>query len=279
MTLSVALLPHRQVVCLRGEDKAAFLQGLVTNDVKKINSNVGLYTALLTPQGKFLNDLFIVETETGDWFLDCEDPYNLVKRLNFFKLRSSIELVNLEHQYEVYAIWGEDSSLFQKEGGDILIADPRLPELGYRLYRSKSSVFSPLDTLEAYDYHRISLGVADGSRDIPLQKGVVLEYNFNELGAINWEKGCYVGQELMARTHYRGTLHKRLLPVKIEGEAPPYGTPIFNTAKEEVGELKSTAKGVGLAMLRLSIFQTPLSLVLECEQTQLSPFIPHWLSL
>jgi folate-binding protein YgfZ len=280
MTISVTRLSHRYLIRLEGADKVAFLQGLVTNDVSKIASNELLYAALLTPQGKFLNDLFITETEKGDWLIDCENPSYLIKKLNFFKLRSAVELINLADQYEVYAVWGEGSSSFKKNVEDVLVTDPRLPDLGYRLYHQKGlPINSSLMELEDYDHHRLKLGVADGSRDIPPQKGVILEYNFDELGAINWDKGCYVGQELMARTHYRGAIHKRLLPVKIEGDPPAYGALIFNSLKEEVGELKSTAKGIGIAMLRLSIFQNSSYLVLDCEQSKITPFIPTWLSL
>lgn len=277
MPFFIAPLVHRQLIRIKGNDKNTFLQGLVTNDVGKVTFNSLLYAALLTPQGKFLNDLFITETAEGDWLIDCENPLELIKKLNLFKLRSAVELT-LEDHYEVYAIWGERISDFHKNAADILIADPRLPSLGCRLYHQKGlPIASNLTNLEAYDRHRIMFGIADGSRDIPVQRGIILEYNFDELGAISWDKGCYIGQELIARTHYRGAIHKRLMTVNIEGNTPTYGASIYNNLHEEIGELRSAVQGFGLAMLRLSIFQLHTALTLDCEGAKITPIIPDFL--
>ena len=128
-----------------------------------------------------------------------------------------------------------------------------------------------------YESHRISLGVPDGSRDIPIDKGVILEYGFDELQAIDWKKGCYMGQELTARTRYRGLIRKRLLPVKIEGEPPLPFTPIF-LEDTEVGEMRTSVSGCGLALLRLDSIRDTLP-KLTCGNAQLTPYIPSWVKL
>ena len=269
MSFFITHLAHRSLIRLSGPDKASFLQGLITNDVTKISYQHPLYSAFLTPQGKFLNDLFIIETANGDWLIDGENAEDLLKRLSLFKLRSNIVLENLKEQYSVYAVW--DDAVPPLEG--IAINDPRLPQLGQRWYMSPDvGLTMLLSPLETYDRHRILLGVGDGSRDVPVQRGVILEHNFNELGAIDWQKGCYMGQELIARTHYRGEIRKRLLPVKIEGPAVPYGAAILDAQGEEVGEMRTSVNDYGLAMLRLSVFDTQ-PVELKGNQTILKPWI------
>ena len=272
MSFFITFLPHRSFIRLSGPDKVSFLQGLVTNDVTKISYQNPLYAVFLTPQGKFLNDLFIIETPEGDWLIDCENAEELLKRLSLFKLRSNITLTNLKEEYKVYAAWGDDLPLPSVEGG-LMITDPRMPQLGQRWYIPSNANFTmTLSALESYDRHRILLGVGDGGRDVPVQKGVILEHNFNELGAIDWQKGCYMGQELIARTHYRGLIRKRLLPVKIEGPVVSYGAPIFDPQWEEVGEMRTSVSDYGLAMLRLGVFDTQ-PVVLRADQTILRPWV------
>ncbi|MBY0462400.1 MAG: folate-binding protein [Alphaproteobacteria bacterium] len=262
-------LSHRTLIQLTGVDKASFLQGLITNDVTAVEQGKAIYAALLTPQGKFLFDLFIFQTQ-DTWLIDCERDRTseLIKRLSMYKLRSKVEIIDLSDTYKVFA-----SS--ESIPDTIQIADPRLKDLGYRLYAKDLSV--NLEPSDSYENHRISLGVPDGSRDIPIDKGIILEYGFDELQAIDWKKGCYMGQELTARTRYRGLVRKRLLPVKIEGEAPPPFTPIF-LGDEEVGEMRTSVSGCGLALLRLASIRHSLP-KLTCGNAQIMPYIPSWVQL
>ncbi len=263
-------LPHRTIIQLNGVDKVPFLQGLVTNDVTKIDKENPVYTAFLTPQGKFLFDLFIFQV--GDsWWIDCERARAnaLIKHLTMYKLRSQIELMDLSSTYRVFAQWGES---FTEEG--IVINDPRLSQLGQRIYLETEQESLPLST---YDAHRLSLGVPDGSRDIPIDKGIILECGFDELHAIDWNKGCYMGQELTARTRYRGLVRKRLLPVLIEGNAPEPHTPIFLN-EAEVGDIRTSANGYGLALLRLENIRDTLP-ALKCGEATLKPYVPNWMQL
>jgi folate-binding protein YgfZ len=264
-------LPKRALIQVKGPDKASFLQGLITNDVATLEQRKLIYAALLTPQGKFLFDLFIFQIE--DVFLiDCERERTseLIKRLSMYKLRSKVEITDLSDTYKVFAVSNK-----QLMPNEIQIADPRLKELGYRLYTKNQSI--DLQLSNNYENHRISLGVPDGSGDIPIDKGVILEYGFDELQAIDWKKGCYMGQELTARTRYRGLVRKRLLPVKIEGESPPPFRPIF-LGDTEVGEMRSSASECGLALLRLGFIRDSLP-KLTCGNAQLTPYIPNWVKL
>ena len=263
-------LHHRALIELTGIDKASFLQGLVTNDVRWVEQGKPIYTALLTPQGKFLFDLFIFQKENS-WLIDCERERTkeLINRLSIYKLRSKIEITDLSEHYNVFA-----ASTDLLKSNEIYIEDPRLKELGYRLYtKNKMNV----EFTNNYENHRISLGIPDGSRDIPINKGIILEYGFHELHAIDWEKGCYMGQELTARTRYRGLVRKRLLPVEIQGESPPPFSPIF-LGTEEVGEIRTTVPGLGLALLRLTPTKD-FGSKLHCGKSQLTPYIPDWVQL
>ncbi|MCX7338201.1 MAG: folate-binding protein [Alphaproteobacteria bacterium] len=265
-----AALSHRAVIQLSGSDKVAFLQGLVTNDVTKAGPECLVYAALLTPQGKFLHDLFIFERD-GDWWIDCERDRasDLIKRLSLYRLRCDVQLFDASQDYAVYVGWG---------GYSHGITDPRLPEMGTRIYLPAHEIPPfPLAPLEAYDSHRLALGIPDGSRDIPIEKGIILECGFDELGAIDWDKGCYLGQELTARTRYRGLVRKRLLPVKIDGEAPPPGIPVF-LGDDPVGEMRSATADYGLALLRLATIRQTLP-VLTAGQNRLIPFVPGWMKL
>jgi folate-binding protein YgfZ len=124
----------------------------------------------------------------------------------------------------------------------------------------------------AWDAHRISLGLPDGSRDLEAEKTVLLEAGFDELNGVSWSKGCYMGQELTARTKYRGLVKRRLVPVTIEGPAPAPGTPILRNGTE-AGVLRSVAGGMGMALLRLEALGGPLA----CGAAHLTPRPPAWL--
>ncbi|HTT80545.1 MAG TPA: tRNA-modifying protein YgfZ, partial [Stellaceae bacterium] len=128
----------------------------------------------------------------------------------------------------------------------------------------------------AYDRHRLALGVPDGSRDLVPEKSILLEAGFDELNGVDWQKGCYVGQELTARTKYRGLVKRRLFPVEIAG-APPAPGAIISANGHEAGEMRSSQGGLGLALLRLDAVAEGGRL--EVEGATLTPFRPHWMRL
>ncbi len=256
-------LAGRAVVEVSGADRVSFLQGLVSNDVAAVAPGVAVWAALLTPQGKWLADFFMFGSDRAV-LLDCEagQAAEIARRLGRYRLRAKVEIAPVDLM--VYAAWAGEPP-----DAAFAAADPRLPEAGWRLLSP-----TPLDVTadEAeYDRHRIELGLPDGSRDLEAEKSVLLEAGFAELNGISWTKGCYMGQELTARTRYRGLLKRRLVPVHATSDLPGSGTPILSSGVE-VGVLRSHQGGAGLALLRLDA----LDAALTCAGAPIAIHLPSW---
>ncbi len=166
-------------------------------------------------------------------------------------------------------------------GGGLAYVDPRLAALGARALLPKANAAAALDAagcapagLDDYDRLRISLGVPDGSRDLEVEKSILLENGFDELHGVDWDKGCFLGQELTARTKYRALIKKRLLPVEIDGPAPALGTPVLADGKE-AGVMRSATDGIGLALLRLEYLAEEGG-TLTAGEARLTPKKPDW---
>jgi folate-binding protein YgfZ len=288
---SYARLGARGVLEVAGADRVAFLQGLVSNDVTKAGPARAVFAALLTAQGKYLHDFFIVAL--GDaLYLDCEAARlaDLKKRLNLYKLRSKVSLEDASGGFIVAAAWGggvlaklglDEPGAAKETSGGVAYADPRLSGLGARFLipRGNDSAIAALGFAQtgdaAYDEHRLSLGVPDGSRDLEVEKSILLENGFEELNGVDFTKGCYMGQELTARTKYRALIKKRLLPVNVDGTLPAPGTAIMAGA-EEVGEIRSGAGGMALALLKLDALDPKISGPLTAGGAKLVPSKPDW---
>jgi folate-binding protein YgfZ len=264
--MPIALLPDRVVLSVSGADRVSFLNGLVSNDVALAAPGRAIWAALLSPQGKWLADFFIFAD--GDrLLLDCAaDRVDLVAtRLARFRLRADASIARTD--LTVHAGW--DGAPDQ---GALVAPDPRLGAAGWRVLAAAALPCTA--SAEAYDSHRIALGLPDGTRDLEPDKTVLLEAGFDELNGISWTKGCYMGQELTARTRYRGLLKRRLLPVSAEPSLPPRGTPVF-TGEREVGEIRSVLGGRGLALLRLDA----LGGALQAADAPIAVRIPDWAKL
>ncbi len=281
--MAITHLPQRGVLEVQGEDKGPFLQGLISNDIQQVNPESAIYAILLTPQGRFLYDFFIMEKE-GSYFLDAElgRLEDLLKKLNLYKLRSKIYL-SLRPDLNVFALWEEDlSSLHLKEEKGYAqngsFRDPRLLELGARMIGEIEPGGFQSSSPEEYDLHRLILGVPEGGRDLIPEKTIPLEAGLDELHAISWTKGCYMGQELTARTKYRGLVRKRLFPVTIEGKPPSEGAEIMLKG-EAVGRMGTYRNSHGLALLRVEAFLTYQAggSDFTCEEALLKPYTPFWM--
>ncbi len=262
----IANLPGRAVLALSGEDRASFLQGLVSADIQAIAPGDAAWAALLTPQGKWLADFFVVND--GDRLLldvEAAQAEMIATRLMRFKLRSQVALAPAD--LTVAVAWDGPAP-----PGDLVYADPRHPQAGVRILAHQTDA---TETFEAWDVRRLRLGLPDGSRDLEAEKSVLLEAGFDELGGISWTKGCWMGQELTARTKYRGLLKRRLCPVAIEGPRPPRGTPLLNGAGAEAGEMRSGVDVIGLALLRLSAIEEGGALT--AGASRLVPRVPDWM--
>src|SRR5205823_1333801 len=165
--------------------------------------------------------------------------------------------------------------------GGIAFADPRLAALGARIIAERGHLarlaerLTPAD-FAAWDRHRLALGIPDGSRDLVLDKSILLEAGFDELNGVDWQKGCYIGQELTARTKYRGLVKKRLMPVRIDGPTPPSGAVVTANGRE-IGEMRSSRDGLGLALLRIEPVREGKTLA--AGEAILLPVRPAWMRL
>lgn len=247
------LASNRSLVSVKGADGKAFLQGLITNDMNIVSSERSIYTALLTPQGKFLYDFFVFEFPDG-YGLDvaADRVEDLVRHLNKYKLRSQVVIEKYAEDLPVYFIYGQDEvgepGFTRREGDATLMVDPRLSQLGMRYYgKAPNGTKVPQ---EEYEACRMALGVPEAGKDLRVEKSIPLECGLEELNAIAWDKGCYMGQELTARTKYRGLVRKRLLPITFEGDPLPQDT-ILTVEDAEVGKVMSSIAGRGIAIIRL----------------------------
>ena len=236
--MPVAHLEDRAVIAVAGPEARTFLQGLITNDVERLKPGVGLYAALLTPQGKILFDFFLIEGD-GAILIDCAAVSRdaLLKRLSIYKLRAKIVLEPRD-QLAVLAEWDGDMAKYA-----IAYSDPRLAALGMRAVVAKGEMRTDVLPASAYHRRRFELGIPEGG-DFGSDKMFALDADLDELHAVDFEKGCYVGQELTARMKHRGTARKRLLPVR--GATSAGGEPVTSAGKD-IGE---TAGG-GFALIRL----------------------------
>jgi folate-binding protein YgfZ len=268
--------PARGLLLLTGEDRSTFLQGLISNDVRKLGPEHAIWAALLTPQGKYLHDFFVAALGDG-WLIDGEGGRiaDLKRRLGMYKLRAKIALEDVSDRFEVIHAWGagagaplglaEPGQAIER-GGAVAFVDPRLAALGLRFIAPTGTGAATLEALgfaaagiADWDRLRLEQGVPDGSRDMALEKAILLENGFDELHGVAWDKGCYIGQELTARTKYRGLVKKRLMPVGIEGPLPEPGTLILRDG-QEAGEIRSGRDGLAVALVRLDAFEAGATL-------------------
>lgn len=263
--LQGALLPERRILALEGprEEQVEFLNGLVSNDARRVKPDRAVYAALLTPQGKYLADFLIFEGPDGNLRLDADAGQieDLLKRLSMYRLRRPLKLA-IAPETRVAAFWGEAAPGLR---------DPRDPALGTRLYGTDSELAAALEAAAPgdYDAHRLTLGVPASGRDLVAGDGYILEAGFERLNGVDFRKGCYVGQEIVARMKHKTELRKGLARVRIEGEAPE-GAPIANAEGKPVGILRSHKGGIGLADLRFDraegLLTTPEGAVIRLEE-------------
>lgn len=247
----IAQLESRGVVEIGGADAFHFLQGLLTTDVDRTKDGSAVHAALLTPQGKILFDFLLVRHGDG-FLLDCRRDVvaDLVKRLTFYKLRAKVEIKDRSDDFSVCAAWGGTP-----QTGDVtaFFADPRLPELGHRLIVPQGTDISSSGCAPAseadYHAHRIALGVPEGGIDFAFGDAFPHEADYDQLGGVDFAKGCFVGQEVVSRMEHRGTARKRLVPA--EGAGTLTAGAEITADGNAVGSLGSVAGNAGLAMVRL----------------------------
>lgn len=292
---SFVALDDRGFIAVAGPDARTFLQGVVTNDVAKARPGQAIYAAMLTPQGRFLHDFFVVDLD-GVLFLDVAKSRLEALRaaLLKYRLRAKVEIDEVSGLFRALALLGDgphdSQALHGSEGrggpfaAGFCYVDPRYAGIGARamlptagLAALGNAEFSAGDRM-AYETLRLLYGIPEGTVDLIPEKSLPLEANFDLLNGIDWAKGCYVGQELTARMHYRALLKKRLLPVEIEGDVPEIGTPVTYDG-QEAGEMRSGLGDHGIALLRLETVREAVAAgkPLMAGDTRITPRHPPWL--
>jgi folate-binding protein YgfZ len=264
--MQAALLPDRGVVKVAGDDARRFLNGLATNDIGKVAPGQPRFAALLTPQGKIIVDFIVAEAapeDGGGFFLDCPRALAaaLVEKLNFYKLRAKVICEDLSEALGVMAVWdGQGES-----GYGLCFGDPRLPALGMRIIlpshlaaEAAADLGATLTDAEAYEAHRIALGVPRGGSDFAYGDTFPHEADMDQLAGVDFDKGCYVGQEVVSRVEHRASARSRVLPIAFDEFSPPPGIAVM-AGEKQVGMLGSTAQGRGLALLRLDRVEDALA--------------------
>ncbi len=256
--MKAALLPDRAVIKVIGDDARKFLHGLVTADMLSLTPGTARFCALLTPQGKIIADFFVAEAPAADgggFFLDVPRALGatLFDKLNLYKLRAKVLIEDLSEILGVLAVW--DGPPAAKYG--LSYADPRLPALGARLmippHRAAGAareIGASLVAAEDYEAHRIALGVPRGGVDFAYGDAFPHEADMDQLGGVDFAKGCYVGQEVVSRIEHRGIARTRAVPIRYDGAAPENGVAI-TAGERQVGTMGSAARGRGIALLRL----------------------------
>lgn len=252
MPLFSALLPTRTVITLHGPDVRRLLQGIITQNIDALSPDNALFAALLSPQGKWLHDFFMVTPEPETVWLetDAENSTQLIERLKRYRLRAKVEIALLENAV-VMAQWGEDLPPASKEKGALWLIDPRYDALGRRgIFLPDTAMPEQNATVEDYNRMRIGLGIPHGLVDIGSEGGFILDYGYDLLHAVDFAKGCYVGQEVTARMHYKGNRKKKLYCVTASVALPAPGTALTSGDGQAIGALTSVSGPYGLVLCR-----------------------------
>jgi folate-binding protein YgfZ len=242
--MPIARLHDRAVIAVSGPEAKSFLQGLITNDIEQVTRHRAIYAALLTPQGKILFD-FLIASDADTFLIDClaSNRDTLIKRLTLYRLRAKVE-IKPRDDLAVVSAWGGGLEMESLE--EFGFPDPRNPNLGVRAVTLRDAISPRHDD---YLAHRLSLGIPEGG-DFGSDKIFALDAGLDELHAISFDKGCYVGQELTARMKHRGTARKRLLVLSANATLPTIDTPI-RAGSKDIGEITSTYDDKGFALIRL----------------------------
>ncbi|HUZ33346.1 MAG TPA: folate-binding protein [Xanthobacteraceae bacterium] len=283
--MQAAHLVDRGVVKVAGEDARTFLNGLISTDTLNLKPGAARFGALLTPQGKIIADFIVVEAPTrdgGGFFLDI--PRTLAKavvgKFNMYKLRARVVIEDLSETLGVLAVWDGAATTTAGLG----YADPRLPGLGLRImlppHRATevtAGLGATLVDAANYEAHRIGLGIPRGGIDFAYGDAFPHESDMDQLGGVDFAKGCYVGQEVVSRMEHRGIARTRAVSVRYEGEAPAAGVAVL-AGEREVGKMGSAAAGHGLALLRLDRVADALAhgQTLTAGGVVVRPIKPDW---
>ena len=249
--MPVACLADRGVIKVSGEEAKGFLDGLLTCDLDRVAVGRPRFGALLSPQGKILFDFIVFAAADGSFHLDCvhAQTADLARRLGFYKLRAKAGVEDLSSNARVLAGW--DGAARPEGETDLVGDDPRLPALGWRAIVPATDGGPTSDGEGAYHAHRIALGVPEGGKDFAFGEAFPHEALMDQLNGVDFDKGCYVGQEVVSRMQHRGLARTRIVPlVYADGAAAEPGSEVA-AGERSLGRTGSAADGRGLAAIRL----------------------------
>ena len=274
---------EKHIISLTGEDVRDFLNDILTAQINTLASDTARAACLLSPQGRILFDMMVIATaDTVFLITEAEQAAPLAKRLKMYRLRRKIE-ITVSSNLSAGHIWGEDHADFSVPNSCISAYDERHKALGKLVLFSETDGLPEESETKYWQALRISLGVPEGAADLTPNRALMLEAGLHLLGAIDFEKGCYVGQEVTARTHYRGLVKRRLLPISVSGEL--ISGQALQRGDTAIGQIGSTASlpycgDVALASLRLDAVQDSLAGIAELTTDNgqiISLHIPDWM--
>ena len=287
----VYILEDRAILFIQGKDAKDFLQNIITNDINKVNEFNSLFASILTPQGKYLFDFLIIKHKNG-YFLDCEkiQADKLFNQLTLYKLRSKVEIINLSNEFVVAAISKDKFLEFDKAKAlsgltlryreDPVVLDPRNKELGARIIINLEKLYLSLKKLNLTssnvdEYYELShqLGIAQIDTEKLKNQLFGIECNFEELNGIDFQKGCYVGQENTARIKLKNKLIKRLFPIKVISGTLENGT--IDYKEIEVGKILIKGR-FPFALIKFKQINLDEDIEYKCGEATLKIIKPEW---
>ena len=291
MNRKVYILEDRGLLYINGDDAKEFLQNIITNNIENVSEDRSCFSVLLTPQGKYLYDFIIIKHKSG-FLLDCEKEIidDLYKKLNLYKLRSKVEILNLSNEFVVASLSKEKfleiENSKDKEGSTIkfredpIFLDPRSKELGARLiinleklYLSLKKLGLEVSEVDEYYSHSHLLGIPQIDTKYLQDKIFGIECNFEELNGIDFRKGCYVGQENTARIKLKDKLNKRLFAIKVlEGQINSEEITFKN---KNIGRLLINNK-YPFALFKLENKKFDFDIDLKCGDAKIKALKPYW---
>lgn len=248
---------ENDIIKISGKDKCNFLQGIISNDIKNVENGKPIYSSILSPQGRFLYDFFVIKNQDS-FLLECRKvhSFEILKKFNMHKLRSDVNF-ELQNNFEILLLNIEDIDIvLESLKNKMHFSDPRFPKLLSRIY-IKGSDFekiinsSRLKEISNQDYKnfRLKYFIPDFTEDAEIGKSLLMEMRFDKLNGISWDKGCYMGQEVTARMKYRNIVKKQLFGVKINFNS--FTDNDIKVEGESIGKLMSHNKEYGISFINL----------------------------
>ncbi|WP_338406731.1 MULTISPECIES: folate-binding protein [unclassified Wolbachia] len=238
----------RGVIVLYGPDTRDFLQGIITNDINKLDSQKAIYSLLLSPQGKYLYDFFLIEY--GKYtLLECENMHlqQIIEKLDLLKTYLRVKIKDVSALYKVGVLFNTKSTECSSES-QVIFQDPRHKLLGMRIIH-KDEMKEPVGDFTQYEKVRIQNLVPDGAKDMVQNSSFPLQFLIDKVNGISFNKGCYIGQEVVNRMSRQEIFRRKLYLVEGDNALPDIGTKVTNENNEEIGELRSSVDNIGLALL------------------------------